>query len=276
MSTFARADKVPDEIEPWVELLSRLGYATKGVVYTIVGILALQAAAGTRRANVSTSDALTQIYTQPFGRVLLIIVGVGLAGYVLWRGLQAFLDPESNGSGMEGIAKRVGYFFSGLGYAALAISAFQLVFTGHNSGGGNSTQNWTARAMGMPAGRWLIGAVGLVVIGVGVAQFMRAIKASFKKHLDLGGMDRDLRSWTIRIGQTGTAARGVVYVLIGLFLGRAAWQYDPQEGGGLGQALQRIVQQPYGPWLLAVVAVGLIAYGLYAVIMARYRRMPIE
>jgi hypothetical protein len=275
MSVSTRTDKVPDEIEPWVELLSRLGYATKGVVYTIVGILALQAAAGTRSANVSTSDALTQIYTQPFGRILLIIVGVGLAGYVLWREMQAFLDPERNGSDMEGVAKRVGYFFSGLGYAALAFSAFQLVFTGRG-GGSNSTQNWTARAMGMPAGRWLIGVVGLVVVGVGLAQFVRAFKASFKKHLDLSGMDSDLRSWTIRIGQAGTAARGTVYVLIGLFLGQAAWQYDPQEAGGLGQALQKVVQQPYGPWLLAVIAVGLIAYGLYALIMSRYRRIPIE
>jgi hypothetical protein len=275
MSTSTRVDKVPDEIEPWVELLSRLGYATKGIVYTIVGILALQAASGVRSANVSTSDALTQIYTQPFGRILLIIVGVGLAGYVLWRELQAFLDPEHNGSGMEAIAKRVGYFFSGLGYVALAYSAFQLVFTGRGSSS-NSTQDWTARVMGMPGGRWLIGFVGLVIIGVGVVQFVRAFKASFKKYLDLSEMDRDARPWTIRIGQIGTAARGVVYTLIGLFLVRAAWQYDPQEAGGLGQALQRIVQQPYGPWLLAVIAVGLIAYGLYAVIMARYRRMPIE
>jgi len=275
MSVSTHADKVPDEIEPWVELLSRLGYATKGVVYTIVGILALQAAAGTRSANVSTSDALTQIYTQPFGRILLIIVGVGLAGYVLWREMQVFLDPERNGSDLKGIAKRVGYFFSGLGYVALAFSAFQLAFTGRGSSG-SSTQDWTARVMGMPAGRWLIGFVGLVIIGVGVVQFVRAYKASFKKHLDLSELDRDARPWTIRIGQIGTAARGVVYALIGLFLGRAALQYNPQEAGGLGQALQRVVQQPYGPWLLAVIAVGLIAYGLYAVIMARYRRMPIE
>lgn len=275
MNTTTRADKVPDEIEPWVELLSRLGYATKGIVYTIVGILALQAASGVRSANVSTSDALTQIYTQPFGRILLIIVGVGLAGYVLWREIQAFLDPERNGSDMEGIAKRVGYFFSGLGYAALAFSAFQLVFTGRG-GSGNSTQDWTARVMGMPGGRWLIGFIGLIILGVGVVQFVRAYKASFKKHLDLSDMDRDARLWTIRIGQIGTAARGVVYTLIGLFLGQAAWQYDPQEAGGLGQALQSVVQQPYGPWLLAIIAVGLIAYGLYAIIMARYRRMPIE
>jgi hypothetical protein len=257
---------------PWFERLMRSGYLAKGLVYAIVGVLAAQAAFGAGGATTDTRGALGAIVTQPFGRFLIALVALGLVGYAFWRFAAAAYDPDGKGTDAQGLATRVGYAFSGVAYLGLALAAAQLAL-GNGGGGGDSTQDWTARVLAVPFGRWLVGIGGLIVIGIGIMQLYKACTATFREKLKLGEMSATEETWVTRLGRFGLAARGVVFGIIGVFLALAAFQYDPSEARGLGGALATLAQQPFGPWLLGLVALGLIAYGVYLAALARYRRM---
>jgi uncharacterized membrane protein YidH (DUF202 family) len=254
----------------------RFGFAAKGFVYAIIGILALQAALGSGGKTTDTSGALQTILNRPFGQILLALVAVGLIGYALWRWVQAFWDPENKGSDAQGLAKRLGYAVNGLIYAGIAFSAAQLIL-GRSSGGGSeqSTQHWTAVALSQPFGRWLVGLAGALVIGFGFYEFYKAYQAKFRKQLKTHQMSPTEQSWATRVGRLGLAARGVTFIIIGWFLIQASLQAQAKEARGLGGALEALAQQPYGPWLLGIVAVGLIAYGVHMGFLARYRRMQV-
>lgn len=257
----------------WVERLARFGMAAKGTVYGIVGLLAVQAAFGTGGQTTDTQGALQAIVAQPFGKILLSFVAIGLIGYVLWRFVQAIKDPENKGTDAKGIAQRLGYAVNGLIYAGLAFSAVGIVLGSSSGGSSNSTQDGTAILLSQPFGQWLVGTVGAFVIGVGFYQFYQAFTAKFQQKLNLTGLSSIEEKWVIGISKFGLAARGVVFCVIGFFLIQAARQSDASEARGLGEALQALVEQPYGPWILGVVAFGLVAYGIYMVIQARYRRV---
>jgi hypothetical protein len=257
----------------WIERLARFGYAAKGAVYGIVGLLAALAAFGAGGKTTDTQGALQTILTQPFGKVLLGLVAIGLLGYVLWRFVQAIKDPENKGTDAKGLAQRLGYAVNGLIYAGLALSAVRLVLGSGGGGNSNTTQDWTARLLSQPFGQWLVGTVGAFIIGLGFYQFYKAYSAKFRKELNLTQLSDTERKWVMGIGRFGLAARGVVFCVIGFFIIQAARQSDPSEARGLGEALQTLAQQPNGPWLLGVVAVGLVAYGIYMVIQARYRSL---
>jgi hypothetical protein len=269
------AEEGAEQASPWVERLARFGYMTKGLVYAIIGVLAAQVAFGTGGQTTGSSGALQEIVSQPFGQILLGIVAVGLVGYALWRLVEAAIDPENYGSDAKGIGKRAGYAISGIIYGALAWTAIQIVM-GSGGGGGNSTQDWTARLMSQPFGRWLVALVGIGVIGFGLYQIYKGATAKFRKKLALEDMSDTEQSAAIAAGRFGLSARGIVVGLIGLFLVQAAWQAQPSEAEGLGSTLQEIIQQPFGPWLLAVVAIGLIAYGIYMAFMGRYRNLNLS
>jgi hypothetical protein len=259
---------------PGVVMLARLGYAARGVVYVIVGILAARVAMGERSRVEGTRGALTEIIDKPFGRVMLGIVALGLFGYALWRLVQAGLDPERKGSDGKGAVKRLGYALSGIVHAGLALTAARMVM-GSSSGGGDGSQTatWTGRLMDAPAGRWLVALVGLGIAAYGIYQFYRAAKSDLAKRLDLGGMRARTREMAIRAAKAGVAARGVVFLLIAYFLARAAITYDPGEARGLQGALEALREASYGPYLLGIVALGLIGYGLFEIVKARYRRI---
>lgn len=258
---------------PWVERLARFGFAAKGIVYFVVGLLAAQAAFTTGGRTTDTSGALATIVNQPFGNFLLALITIGLVGYVLWRIVQTVFDPEHSGEGTSAkrVAQRIGYAFSAIAYTGLAWTAIQLI-RGIGSAGGDATQDWTARFMAQPFGRWLVGLAGLVVIGVGISYLYQAYKAKFRDHFKRYQMSEAEWTWAKWLGQFGIAARGVVFGIIGLFLTLAAFHSNAREARGLGGALATLAQQPFGPWLLGVVALGLMAYSVYSVIEARYRR----
>ncbi|MBD2463745.1 DUF1206 domain-containing protein [Oscillatoria sp. FACHB-1407] len=260
---------------PWFERLSRLGYAAKGIVYFVVGLLALQAAIGSGSQPTDTNGALEAIVAQPFGKFLLGIVAIGLIGYVLWRIAQAVLDPEHSGqqTSAKQVAQRIGYAFSAAAYTGLAATAVKLILGTGNGGDGNATQDWTARFLSQPFGQWLVGLAGLITIGVGISYLYEAYKAKFRQHLNLNAMTPKERTWAMRAGRFGIAARGVVFGIIGIFLIQAAIRSNPNEAKGLGNALAALAQQPFGPWLLGLVALGLIAYSIYSLVEARYRKL---
>lgn len=259
---------------PWFERLARLGIAAKGVVYFVIGLLAIQAAIGAGGQATDQTGALSAIVTQPFGKFLLSIIAIGLVGYVLWRIVEAILDPEHRGEPVDAkrIVQRLGYALSGFIYAGLAATAVKLIL-GSGGGGGNATQDWTARFLSQPFGQWLVGTAGAVTIGVGFAYIYEAYKAKFRRHFKLNQMSPKEQKWATILGRFGIAARAIVFVVIGFFLIQAALHSNANEARGLGGALAALAQQPFGSWLLGLVALGLIAYSIYSLVEARYRRI---
>ena len=255
----------------WVEKLARLGYATKGAVYGLIGVLAVMAAFSSKGKTTDTQGALHTIAGQPFGQILLIVVAVGLIGYALWRIIEAWKDPDHKGDDAKGIATRAGYLFSGLVYGSLAFNAALLAFGSGGGGGGNSKQDWTARVMQQPFGRWLVGVAGAIIIGIGLYKIYRAYKVKFRKKLNLRELDRNQEQWVVNICRFGITARGVVFMLLGFFVLQAAYNSNPDKVRGLDGALQTLARQPYGKFLLGIVALGLVAYAIYMIVQSRYR-----
>ncbi|WP_193197194.1 DUF1206 domain-containing protein [Nostoc sp. MG11] len=259
---------------PWFERLARLGYAAKGVVYFIVGLLAAQTAIGSGGKTTNTTGALKAIVAQPFGKFLLGIVTLGIIGYVLWRLVQTFFDPEKSGKQINAkrIAQRIGYAISALAYTGLALTSVKLIM-GSVVGDSDSIEDWTIYILAQPFGRWLVALAGMMVVSVGIFYLYQAYKGNFRCHFKLSQMSRTKQIWAVRIGKFGIAARGIVFGIIGIFLMLAAVQSDGTQARGLGGALAVLAQQPFGVWLLGIVALGLIAYGIYSGIEARYRHI---
>jgi Domain of Unknown Function (DUF1206) len=254
-----------------IETLARLGYGARGVVHGLVGGLALLAAIGSGGQTGGSRNALQTVLSQPFGRVWLVLIAIGLFGFCAWRVLEALTDADRRGSDMKGWAIRGAHLISGAIYAGLAVSAIGMAL-GQGSGGGEdqAAQGWTAWLMSQPFGRWLVGLVGLVIIGAGIAFALKAWRGNVAERL---AVPDDKRHWVVSLGRLGFAARGVVFVLIGGFLILAAIRSSSSEVHGLGGALQALQQQPYGWVLLALTAIGLFAFGLFGLVQARYRHI---
>jgi len=257
---------------PWFERLARFGYAAKGVVYLVAGVLSARAAFGLGGTTADSRGVLLAILSEPFGKFMLVLIGMGLIGYVLLRLVQAFMDPEHKGSDAKGIAARVGYLIGAVAYGGLAFTALRIA-SGQGSSGGNQVQSWVVRLFGLPLGRWLVGIVGLAVIGGGLYQLYQAYNANFSEHIRWNQMSAAERTWAVRLGRAGLAACGIVQALIGLFLVVAARQFNPNAVQGPGGALQALARPPLGPWAVGVVALGLAAYGIYMLVAARYSRI---
>lgn len=259
---------------PWMERFFRLGYAAKGVVYAIIGWLAASAAMGPGGRTTGTRGALRSLVNRPFGRVLLGFVAFGLSGYVLWRFVQAIMDTENQGRDAKGIIVRLSYAGNGSLYAGLAITAVQIIIGEVDFDNGYGSKDWTALLLAQPFGQWLVASGGALVISIGFYEFYQAYTANFRRKFKLNEMSDTEKTWATRIGRFGLAARGVVYSIIGFFLIQAARQSNSNLVRELEGALDSLAGQPYGPWLLGIVAIGLIAYGVYYIVQARYRRIP--
>ena len=256
---------------PWLQRGARAGYAASGVVYLTLGIIALQGAGG---QSTNSRGAIATLAQQPGGTFLVLLVGVGLLGYAAWRLVEAATGAEGEGDDAKGLAVRAGHAGSGLLYGALGVWALRLLAGKESAASsGDGTADWTARLMDLPAGRGLVAAAGLGVAGYGAYQLYKAVAKDVSKRLDLGGVSADARQWIVRVGRAGLGARGVVFVIVGGFLLLAALRRDPGQAGGLGEALAALERAPYGGILLALVALGLMAYGVYQLVNARWRRV---
>lgn len=251
--------------------LAQAGLIARGVLYCLVGVLAIQVAFGTGGSEqTSQSGALQTLAQQPGGTALVALVGVGLIAYAAWRLTQFFTEKGSEDSDAKNAVMRASYIVRAVIYAALAFLAFSTAF-GSGGGGGNSQQALTARVMrDVPGGVFLVGLVGLIIIGVGIYQAYKAFTNDFMEELHEEQLSPTERVWIKRIGVAGHAARAVVFTLVGIFVLRAAVQFDPQESKGLDAALQEVASQPFGTVLLTLVALGLLLFGVYAIVRARY------
>lgn len=259
------------------ETAARAGYAAKGAVYALVGVLAFMAAltafgAASGGQTSGTSEALGVLDQGTLGRILLGLVALGLIGYVLWRFVQAFVDPENVSDEDWGMFKRVLYFVSGLAYTLLAVRAVQLVLdTGSGGGGGSSggTQSMTETLLQQPFGPWLVGAVALAIAARGIMQARKAYKSDFFENLR---HTEEISHRTVRrIGQVGLTARAGVFLMVAGFLVWAALDDNSRHARGLEGSLDTLAGMTGGPWLLAAAGIGLVAYGLFQGIKARYR-----
>ncbi|MHB8629844.1 MAG: DUF1206 domain-containing protein [Aggregatilineales bacterium] len=264
---------------PLMEDLMRLGYMVRGLVYGVVGILALQVALGVGGAINDLQGAIVAMGNTPIGSVLLIAILIGLIGYALWGLIRAVFDPLHKGTDAKGIAERVGFAISGISYGLLALATYGLI-TGTASAARNGaqaaqTQQTTASILSNSWGPWVVGIAGAIVMGVGLLQIVQSVRPDFEQQFQPYELTANQRTWVDRLGRFGTAARGVVFVLIGLFLFLAAYHNDPSQAKGIDGVLAALLHQPYGPWLLGIVALGLIAFGIYSALSGlwlRFRR----
>jgi hypothetical protein len=257
------------EAAPWVVRLARAGYAARGIIYVLMGIIAARAALRSGDPA-DMRETMGTVENQPGGDWLVGALAVGLVGFALWRLVQAALDPEGKGreSQAKGAAHRVRYLFGAVVHLALAYTAFNLATHRGGSGGGGG---WYRAAVSPLGGALLlVAAAGLVVYGG--YQLVRAAKSKLDDELDLGKMNPEARTWAIRAARAGLAARGVVFALIGYLAYRAS-RHDSAEQPGIEGALRTLLEQPYGKYLLLLVAIGLVGYGIFELTRAFYRRI---
>ena len=262
---------VAAHVKPWVESMARVGLAARGITYLLVGFLAARAALLHRGSPGGKEDALAELLRQPFGTALLIAVGVGLLAYAAWRLVQALLDPDRKGTSGKGLALRVGHALAGLANGALALVAFGMA-RGEKGGGGTGTREAGETLLSQPAGWVLLAAIGVGVIIFGIWSILRGARGDFMEDMRGERMSGTVATWTRRLGQAGLVARGAVFGVIGYFAVRAAFDEDAREIQGLEGAL-KFVDARLGATWLAVLGVGLIAYGIYGLVEARYRRI---
>ena len=252
----------------WISPLATAGYASKGIVYAIIGVLSAMTAFGERGSINGSAGALEEIGSTSWGGILLFVIGIGLLAYGAYRLLGAFADIESEGNDETGIAKRLGYFGSGIAYTGIGIAAFG----GMAGGGSGHKKALTAEVLAMPFGRWMVGLLGVAIIAAGIFQWLKAAKGKYASKFSLERYAATKRHWIERIAKIGLAARGVVFPIIGYFLIRAAMQHDASETKGIGGALETLAKQDFGPWLLGITAIGLVCYGIYCWVLAIYGR----
>lgn len=275
MATLSSISSQLSSTQPqWVKRFARLGLAAKGVVYCLVGVLAFMAAfeiGGQSERDLDKRGVFRFILEQPFGQVLLALVAIGLVCYTLWRFTQAFLDNEHEGTDAQGIGRRLGYAFSGLVYGFLSYGSFRMVLGSRGSqGGGISRQTLVREVLQKPFGQWLIGLVGLCIIGVGLYQIYRALSGKYLKKVQTAAIKSELKELIIRSGKIGYIARGIVWGLIGYLFIKAAMAANASEAGGSNRAFAFLENASYGSFLLGAVAVGLFCYGMFMFVRARY------
>jgi formate hydrogenlyase subunit 3/multisubunit Na+/H+ antiporter MnhD subunit len=258
----------------WVGRAGRVGLVAKGVSYALVGVLAIALAAGLGGRATGREGALEVVADELFGRVLLIVLAAGFAAYALWRLAQAILDRDDEGLDGPGIAKRIGYLGRAVLYGSLTVTALTLLDgTGSKESDTGEARRQTAEALSWPAGRWLVTAVGVGFLVAAGFNGFRAFTQKFEEKWKTAELDDRTQDWLARIGSIGLLARFVVFGLIGLFLVKAAYEYDPGEAIGLDGALRTVVDGSYGGALLGALAAGLLAYALFCLVEARYRRV---
>ncbi|MDP1916637.1 MAG: DUF1206 domain-containing protein [Myxococcales bacterium] len=252
-----------------IEPIARVGLVARGALYIVVGLTAVGVAVGLGGRTTDLHGAVAEVGRFYAGGVLLLVLALGLAAYVVWRVAQAIGDLDEHGSGLKGWAMRLGELVSALIHFGLALTAGGIAVLGE----AGSLRTWVARALSEPLGAWAVGIAGAIVMGVGVNQFYRAWTVKFEEDLQLGRMSPRAQRWARRVGRFGLAARGVTFLIVGWFLMRAAFYVSAREVKDMGEALRVLGAQPYGAWLLGVVACGTIAYGVLSLLEARYRRI---
>ncbi len=258
----------------WLDRTARLGFVARGVVYAIVAGIAVRLAFGhSSSEQANKQGALQTIADRPFGRGVLVVLSVGLAGYALWRFSEAAYGYQDEDDEKKRAAKRAASAGKGVIYAVFCATAVSVVL-GHSSGNGEQQpKTWTARVLEWPGGPVLVAAAGIAIMAGGIYLIVRGLTTKFEKELEMGRMRPPMRRATTVVGLVGSVGRGVVFDLLGTLLIGAAINHDPDQAQGIDGTLRTIAGHAYGQVLLFLTALALFAFAAYSFIEARYRRL---
>lgn len=263
----ARARRASDS-RP-AQVVARTGLTARGVIYILIGWVAIMVAVGRSTGHADQRGALQMLYGKPYGLVSLWLLGAGFAAYALWRLSEAAFGVTVDGNGPGPRLKSLG---RAVIYASLAVTTFSVIEGARRSQSGQQ-QNWTAKAMAQPGGRWAVGLLGAIVLVVGSVIVAQGVRRRFVKYLQTSEMSPGVRRFVVRLGMIGTIARGLVFALTGALVVEAAVRYQPSKAGGLDVALRTLRDQPYGKFALIAAALGLMTFGAYGLCEARWRRV---
>jgi Domain of Unknown Function (DUF1206) len=258
---------------PQLELLERLGYVVRGVLYVVMGFLALRIALATPGGKATDlSGSLVWLIGNPLGKAVLVVTIVGLVAYSIWGFVRAIYDPLHRGRDAKGIMARLGFVTSAVSYLAIALFALTIL-AGQGSASHDSTQKTVSTLLANPGGGFFTILLGVISIGIAFGQFWEAYRATFKADLKAAEMTASEKDIAVGLGRFGMAARGVTFLVIGWFLIQAGIHHDPTQVHGFGGAFLFLLAQPYGRWLLGIIALGFIALGLHSFACARWVRL---
>jgi hypothetical protein len=257
---------------PAFEILTRTGFVARGVIYGTIGLLAIQVAMHSSNKRTNQRGAMETINHQPFGHWLLVGIAIGLAAYSLWRFVQAIVGHGPEGGGDHSTVGRITAAGSGIAYAGLCALAVSILL-GSSSSSSSSPHQSTAGVLGWPGGQWLVAIAGALFLAVAADQAYKGITKKFLDQDKTEEIGRRMLACLTVVGVVGHLARTVAFGLIGVFVLKAAIDYDPSKAVGLDGALSKLAHKSYGPVLLGIVAAGLIAFGIYSIMDARYRRI---
>jgi hypothetical protein len=257
----------------WIEVLARAGYAARGVVYVVIGFLAVLAAFG-RSETPDTKGALEALMAQPFGTVLVWLIALGLVAFALWRVVQALRDTDDHGSGGKGLAIRAGLLLGALSYLAVAALAASMVTTMKlREGGGDPSGGWLAAINGAGLAWLAVYVVAAVLFAVGAAHIVKGWRAGFEKYFRCA---EDVMRWLRPLARFGLIARGLVFIILAGLIFRGGLAYDAESQPGLGDALRAVQGYAFGWFVFLAIALGLVAFGLYSLAEARYRHVSAD
>ncbi len=255
----------------WVVPMMRAGYSARGLVYLILGGLTVSAAFSGGNTE-GTKGAIETLRGAPFGQILLWLVALGFMCYAVWRFIAAYYDLENRGGDEEGMAKRLGLVVTGVIHLALGlgIAALTLGIGGGSGGGGGGASNWTAKVLQMPGGKWIVGIAALGIIGAGIHYVLKGWQKKYQRYIESNEKTRKLQP----LLRWGFVSYGIVLGIVGVFLLFAAIYSDPSSAKGIGGALEYIRGLPGGRFLLGIIALGIIGFGVENLVEARYRVVP--
>jgi hypothetical protein len=251
--------------------LARAGLLARGVVYFVIGLLALELALGEGGKTTDQQGAMKAIAGQSYGKVLLVALAVGLAGYAIWRLTRAVVGHGAEQRDDTG--DRIAALASGITYAALCVVAIDILVGSGSSSSSQKAKETTAGVLGWSGGPVLVAIAGLALIGVAIYQAYKGLSRNFLEDAKTGEMSESVRKAYTALGVFGLVARAVVFALVGYGVLKAAIEFDPKEAVGLDGALHQLTQTTLGPWLLGIVAAGLAGFALYSMADARYRKV---
>jgi hypothetical protein len=251
---------------PVMEALERVGYGVRGFIYITMGLLSLSVALGKGGTVTDQQGAIAAIGRQPAGLILLWIVLIGLVSYSLWGVIRAVLDPLQKGYDLKGVITRIAYLISAVSYAILVLPTYGFITGARSSQSGAQSQQSLAMILSKSWGHLAIGAVGVIVIAIGLYEVYQGFNSSFDKQFQAYAMTAREVKWATQLGRFGTATRGFIFAVIGLLLVQAATQSGSSQAIGIDTALSALLRQSYGAWLLGIVALGFIAFGLFSVL----------
>ncbi|MEU4688504.1 DUF1206 domain-containing protein [Actinoplanes sp. NPDC023714] len=253
-----------------LEYLARGGFIGYGIIHLLFAWIALQVAFGGSGQESDQSGALQELAGHSYGKTLLIVIAVGLVAMAIWQAFEAAIG-ESGEQNRTAMFERVLSGVRAVLYGYLAWMAVKVI-QGANASMGDNYESKTSGLMSSSGGRWLVGLIGLVVLGIGVGMAYYGLKRKFVKHLNTGQMGQSRES-IIKLGMAGYTSKGVAYGIAGLLVVIAAVNYDPEKARGLDAALKTLAGYSWGVWLLALIAAGIAAFGVYCIAQAKYRKI---